>query len=94
MDQARLQTVTILGDEISSKAFKYGVNCHQIELRLNSALIFTVTATSEGLFAPLEGCVCVLGAIIIVLHSFLAQYFEPSIVYIFSFPVAIALWQS
>jgi len=25
-------------------------------IRLNSALKFTVTATSEGLFAPLEGC--------------------------------------
>jgi len=35
-----------------------------------------------------------LGVIIIVLHSFLAQYFEPSIVYIFSFPVEIPLWQS
>ena len=42
---------------------------------------------SEGLFAPLEGCLCHLGAILIVLHSFLAQYFEPLIVYIFSFPV-------
>ena len=50
--------MTILGDEIPSKAFNYGVNCHQIKLRPNSALIFTVTATSEGLFAPLEGCIC------------------------------------
>ena len=49
---------------------------------------------SEGLFAPLEGCLYLLCAIIIVLHSFLAQYFDPSIVYIFSFPVEIPLWQS
>jgi hypothetical protein len=61
-------------------------------IRLNSALIFTVTATSECLFAPLEECVCHLGPNIIVLQSFLAQYFEPSIVYIFSFPVEIPLW--
>jgi len=70
------------------------VHCHQIKLRLHLALIFTVTATSEGLFAPLEGCLCLHGAVIIVLHSFLAQYFEPSIVYIFSFPAEIPIWQS
>jgi len=81
-------------EEIPSKAINYGVNCHLIELRLNSALIFTVTATSDGLFAPLEGCLCLLGAILIVLHSFFAQYFEPSSVYIFSFPVEVPLWQS
>jgi len=46
--------MTILSDEIPSKAFNYWVHCHQFKLRLNSALIFTVTATSEGLFAPLE----------------------------------------
>jgi len=79
-------------DELPSKALNYGVNCHQIKLRLNSALIFTVTATSEGQFAPLKGCLCLLGMIMIVLLSFLAQYFEPSIVYIFSFPVEIPLW--
>jgi len=67
VDHARLQTVTILADDIPSNAFHYGVNCHQIKLRLNSALIFTVTATSEGQFAPLEGCLYILGAIIIVL---------------------------
>jgi len=94
VNRARLQTITILGHEIPSKAFNYGVNCHQIELRLNSALIFTVSATSEGLFAPLEGCLCLLGAIVIVLHSFLAQYSEPSLVFIISFPVEIPLWQS
>ena len=49
---------------------------------------------SKGLFAPLEGCLCHLGTIIIVLHSFLAQYFKLSIVYVFSFPVEIPLWQS
>jgi hypothetical protein len=49
---------------------------------------------SEGLFALLEGCLCKLGAIIIVLHAFLARFFEPLIVYIFSFPVEIPLWQS
>jgi len=78
--------VTILKDEIPSKALHYGVNRHQIKLSLKSALIFTVTATSEGLFAPLEGCLCLLGVIIIVLHSCLAQYVEPSIAYIFIFP--------
>jgi len=84
----------MLGDEIPSKAFNYGVNCHQIQLRLNSALLFTVTATSEGLLSPLEACFSLLGTIIIVLHSFFTQSFEPSIVYIFSIPVEIALWQS
>jgi hypothetical protein len=54
VDRARLDTLTILGDEIPSKAFHYGVNCHQIKLNLNRSLIITVTATSEGLFAPLE----------------------------------------
>jgi len=49
---------------------------------------------SEGPFAPLEGCLCLLGQIIIVLRLFFAQYFEPSIVYIFSFLVEITLWQS
>jgi len=94
VDCARQYTVTILGDEIPSKAFNYGVNCNQIKLRFNSPLIFTVTATSEGLFAPLEGCLCYVGKIIIILHSFLEQYIEPSIVYILSFPVEIPLWQS
>jgi len=79
--------MAILRDGIPSKAFNFVVNCHQIELRLNWPLIFTVTPTSEGLFAPLAGCLCHLGAIIIGLHSFLAQYFEPLIVYILSFPV-------
>ena len=77
VERGRLYTVTILGEEIPSKAFNYVVNCHQIKLRLNSALIFTVTATSEDLFAPVEGCLCLLGAIIIILHSVLAQYIEP-----------------
>jgi len=63
-------------------------------IRLYSALIFTVTAKSEGLFAPLEGCLCFHGEVIIVLHSYSAQYFTPSIVYIFSFPVKTPLWQS
>jgi len=76
---------------IPSTAFNYGVNCHQIKLRLNWALIFTVTATSEGSFAPVEGCLCHLGTIIIVVHLFLAQNFKPSIVYIFSFLVGIPL---
>jgi hypothetical protein len=56
--------------------------------------MFTVTAMSEGLFALLEGCLCHLGAIIIILHSFLEQYFKPSIVYISSFQVEIPVWQS
>jgi len=79
----------ILGDEMSSKTFKYVVNSHQIKLRLNSALIFTITTTSKGQLALLEGCLFLLGTIVIVLHSFLAQYFEPLIVYIFSFLVEI-----
>jgi len=70
------------------------MHCHQIKLRLNSALIFTVTAMSEDLFEPLEGSLYLLGAIMIVLHLFLAQYFEPLIGYIFSFPMEILLWQS
>jgi hypothetical protein len=86
--------VTILGDEIPSKAFNYGVNCLQIKLRLHSALLFTVTVTSEGIFAPLERFLCLLGGFIIILHSFLAQYIEPLIVYTFSFLVEIPLWQS
>ena len=86
--------VTIVGDNIPWKTFKYGVDCYLIKLILNAALILTVTAMSEGLFAPLEGCICLLGAIFIVLHTFLAQYFEPSIVYIFSFQVEIPFWQS
>jgi hypothetical protein len=52
-------------------------------------LIFTVTPKSEDLFAPLEGCLCLLGVVIIVLPTFLAQYYELSIVYIFNFPVEI-----
>jgi len=69
------------------------VNCHQIKFRLNWALIFIVTATSDALFGPLGGCLWLLGAIIIELHSFLAQYFEPSILYIFSLLVEIPHWQ-
>jgi hypothetical protein len=69
--------VTILRDKISSIAFNYMVYCHQIKLRTHSALMFTVTAMFDGLFAPLEGSLCLLGAILIVLYSFLAQYFEP-----------------
>jgi hypothetical protein len=57
-------------------------------------MIFTVTATCEGQFAPREGCLCFLGAIVIVLHLVLAQYFEPLIAHIFSFPVEIPLLQS
>jgi len=58
----------------------------QIKHRLNWAMIFTVTATSEGLFAQLEGYLCHPSTIIIVLHWLLARYFEPLIVYIFRFP--------
>jgi len=86
--------VTIPGDETPLNEFDYGVNCHQIEVRLNSAFIFTVTAMSGGLFEPPEGCSSLLGAIIIVLPSFFAKYFEPSIVYIFSLLVEIPLGQS
>jgi hypothetical protein len=40
---------------------------------------------SEGQFAPLEGCLCHLGTVIRVEHSFLKRYFEPLILSIFSF---------
>jgi len=63
-------------------------------IRLNTALIFTFTATSEGLFVLLKGYLYLLGITIRVLHSFLAQYFEQSIVYNLSFLVEIPLWQS
>ena len=53
-----------------------------------------ITPTSEGLFLLFEGCVCLLYAVIIVLHMFLAQYFEPTIVYTCSFPVEILRWQT
>jgi len=73
VDAKSLSPITILRDVIPWKAFKYEVNCHQIKLRWNSALIFTVTAMSEGVFAPLEGWLCLLWAIIIMLHLFWAQ---------------------
>jgi len=63
-------------------------------IRLNSTLKFTFTPTSEGLFGPLGGCSTHVGAVIIELHLYFAQYFELVIVYIFSFPVKIPLWQS
>jgi hypothetical protein len=63
-------------------------------IRLNVTLIFTVTPTSEDLFAPLEGCLCLLQMAITILHSFFAQYIEPSIVSIFSFSMVIPLWDS
>jgi hypothetical protein len=94
VDCSRFSTMTILGNKIPSKSFNSGVNCNKIKLRLSSALLFTVTATCEGLFSPLEECFIHLGTIIIVLHSFLAQFLEPSIVYIFYVPVEILLWQS
>jgi hypothetical protein len=75
------------------KRKNYGVNCDKIRLRLYSALIFTTTAISEGLFATPEGCISHLGVVIIHLQSFMAQYFQPSIVYIFNFLVIIPLWQ-
>jgi len=93
-DSKSISPMMILRDKIPWKGFNYGVICHQIKLRLNSALIFTVTAMSEGQFALLEGCLCLLGPMIIVLHLFLAQYFKPLIFYISSFTVAIPLWYS
>jgi hypothetical protein len=48
---------------------------------------------SEGLFATLEDFYCLIGVVIIFLHLFLAQYFKPSSVYIFSILVEIPLWQ-
>ena len=94
LDSQYLLPLTILRDQIPWKPFNYRVNCHQIKLRLNSGLIFTVTATSEGLFARLQGCFCLLGAITIILHSIFAKYLEPAIVYIISFAVEMSLWQS
>jgi hypothetical protein len=35
VDSGRLETLTILGDKITSEAFNYGVNYHQIKLRLH-----------------------------------------------------------
>jgi len=81
-------------NEIPWNAFNYGVKCQQIDITLHSALILTDTARSEGQFAPDEGCLCIPGASIIVLHLFLAKYLKPSIVYIFSFPVEIPLLQN
>ena len=92
-DSKSLSPVTTLGDEIPWQAINYRVNCYQIIARLNSTLIVTVTATSEGLVAPLEGHLYLYGAIITVLHSLFTQYFEPSIAYIFSFAVDIPLQQ-
>jgi len=94
LDLRSLSHVTILGDGIPWNQLNHWLNCHRIKLRSNSALIFTVTATSGGLFALLEGCLCVLGATIIELHSFLAQYIEPLIVFMFRIPVDNCLWQS
>jgi len=94
LDSESQWPVTILGDRIPWNTFNCRGNCHQSELRSNSALIFTVTATSEGLLTPLEGCFCLPRTIVIVSHSFLAQYFEPFIVYNFSFPVDIPCSQS
>jgi len=65
--------MTLLGDEIPCNAFNYGVNCQLIKLRLTSALILTVTVMSEGLFTLIEGCLFLLGTIIMVLHLILAQ---------------------
>ena len=94
LDSIFLWPEMILGVEIPCKVFNYGVTCHQVQLRLYSALIITVTATTEGLFALLEGCLCLLGAMIIMVHTILAQYFESSIEYMFHFPVEIQLLQS
>jgi hypothetical protein len=58
--------MTQLGDETTCKGFNYWVDCDHIKPRLNSALIFTLTEISEVLFAQLEGCFCLLGAINIV----------------------------
>jgi len=89
-----LPPVTIHGDKFPCKAFYHGVHCHHIKLILTSASIFTVTATSEAQFELLEGSLCILGSILIELQTFLAQYFETSIVYIFNFPLEIPLCQS
>jgi len=94
VDCARLKTLTILANEIPSKALNYGVNCHQIKVRWNWAFIFTFTAMSEGLFAWLEGYLCHLGGNIIVLQSFRPQLFKSLIVHSFSCPVETTLWQS
>jgi hypothetical protein len=76
---------------IPSQASKYGVNCDHIKLRLNSALVFAVTAKSEGQLAPHEGCLCHYGTINVAWNLYLAKYFEPSFVHIFSFPLEIPL---
>jgi hypothetical protein len=55
LDHIGLRTMAIFRDKILWKAYNSLVHSHHIELRLNSALIFTVTATFEGQFALLEG---------------------------------------
>jgi len=89
---------TVLDSKPRQYSGKRSLEMHSImgltAIRSYSALKFTVTAMSEGLFAPLEGCLCLQGTVIIVLHPVMAQYFEPSIVYIFSFLVEIPIAQT
>jgi hypothetical protein len=94
VDRTGLKSVIILGNEIPCSALNYAVNCHQIKPRLFSALPLTVTATSEGLFAPLEGCLCLLDVNIILLYLCMAQYFKPSIVFNFNVTVQIPFCQT
>ena len=49
---------------------------------------------SEGLFSPIEGCVCLHGMISVVLHLFAAQQFGLSNVYIFILLIEISHCQS
>jgi len=84
----------ILGEEIPWTAISYWVSSHQSKLRLNSARIFIGTAKSQHSFSPLEESLCLLGAIMIVLHSFLAQYIDPSIVYTFRLLLQIPFSQT
>jgi len=90
-DTESVSLVTRLDDKIPLTPFNYGVNCYPSELRINSAMIYSITATSEGLFASAQGCLCLLDAIIIGLHSVFAHIIEPSIVSIVRFPAQIPL---
>jgi hypothetical protein len=94
LDCEILSAGTIHREAIPCTAFYYGDKCHEIKLRVNSALIVTVTVKSEGVFAPLEWCLCHLDSIIIVMNLLLTQYSPPCIVYVFSFSVDIPASQN
>jgi hypothetical protein len=88
------ETIILQVNMITCKAFNDGLNCHQINLQLNSAWIFTVRVMPDGPYAPHEGYLSLLGTVITELHTILAKFFEPFIVYIIWFIAEIPLRQS